>query len=143
MLKYTLSILLLVSVIGCMTKPPLTELDTKKPIQTIESYGDYYVYAQNDILMQEDFTKSIADLNPEWAKDVKKSNQYFVAGWSTYTLGLLSLIGCLATDPDDSGALAAWCGTSIGFSLISIPLVKTGTKYKHKAVTGYNSQFQN
>ena len=139
-LNLLVTLSLIFSLVACHTYPEIKDLDTTLPIQAIETYGHNYVYAQDDTLIR-DFRKTLSEMNPEWEKDIKRANSYYGGAITSYALSLIGLVGCLATDSDNSSAVVAWCSSTIALSLISIPLFQKGNKYKHKAVKAYNDQY--
>ena len=45
-------------------------------------------------------------------------------------------------DPNEArDETLGWCGASIGFGLVSIPLERTARLRKHKVVSAYNSKY--
>jgi len=142
LISFSLTCTLIFSFTGCVGAPKTAELDIEKPIQTIETHGNNYLYAQDDVQLETKFMRDMINVNDEWIGDIKKSNRAYVGALSTYFLSVVGLIGCLAVDSDKSSTQAAWCGSSVGLALITIPLARRGNKYRHKVVKSYNDEFK-
>ena len=142
LISFSLIYTLVFSFTGCVGAPKTVELDTERPIQTIETHGNNYIYAQDDVQLETKFMRDLINVNDDWTKDIKKANRSYVGALSTYFLSVVGLIGCLAVDSDKSDTQAAWCGSSVGLALITIPLARRGNKYRHKVVKSYNNEFQ-
>lgn len=132
---------------GCATQQRISkDFDPKSKIQTIEVMPKYYVYAQNDKILNSTLEKELSKMNADWGKDISKYKTYQNLHIATALLQFGTLMACIASlndgnDNDSSNTTLAWCGTSIAFGLISIPLERAARFRKHKVISSYNSKY--
>ncbi len=141
-MRILINFILVFSMVGCISKPPLQPLDTKKAIHTVQFYDNNFIYSQNETLLDKKFKKDLIAYNPDWKKEVKRSQHYTLGSLASFIISAVALgfyIGSDSSDSDDEDlALAAG---ALGFSLLSFSLGKKGSIKMHKVVKEYNKNF--
>ncbi len=122
------------------------DFDPKAKIQTIEVIPKYFVYAQDDKVLNSTLEKELSKMDADWGKQIASYKTYQNLHLASALLQIGTLIACIASfgNDDENGQndeALGWCGASIGFGLISIPLERTARLRKHKVVSAYNSKY--
>lgn len=149
-LKFYFNSLFLVFVLitsACTSQQKISrDFDPKSKIQTIEVFPKYYVYAQEDKILNSTLEKELSKMNADWAKEVSSYKTYQNLHFATALLQFGSLLACIMSlgdnnDNEVNHEAMGWCSASIGFGLISIPLERAGRLKKHKVISSYNSKY--
>jgi hypothetical protein len=141
--KLISSVILSLSFTSCAGTPPKrAKLNSEKAIQTLQVYGPNYVYAQDDVILENNFHLDMVATTPEWTKDIRSTNRYKVGAFVTSLFSLGSIIACLSVDSDLETSKTAFCASAAGLTLISFPLSNRAAKYQKKSVDAFNKQFE-
>lgn len=149
-LKFYFNSLFLVFVLitsACTSQQKISrDFDPKSKIQTIEVFPKYYVYAQEDRILNSTLEKELSKMNADWAKEVSNYTTYQNLYVASAILQFGTLIACIASldngnDNETNHEALGFCGASIGFGLFSIPFERLARVKKHKVISSYNSKY--
>lgn len=124
---------------GCAGAPPQKEFDSGRKVQTIAVSKHGYIFAQDDILLDDSLDKKLSTMNATWKDDLTRASTYQGLAVAAFIGQLASLVICAGQN--NTANIIAWCGGSVALGLGAVvPLSIKGEDIRFGVVNQFNQQ---